>query len=86
MLRGYTSRLAKREKLCTKFCSPSNLKRATPSIHTTNIRLIQSFLFNNNKNPNSISKISPFASSYHHSNNYQSTQQLFYFNHRNFSC
>ena len=42
MLRSYTARLGKREKLCTKLCSASQFQRTT---QFTNIRLIQSLAF-----------------------------------------
>eukprot|EP01084_Bolivina_argentea_P010725 19989_1 len=84
MLRGYTARLGKRQKLCSNFYSPSNLQHTAPSIHFhQNIRLIQLLIFNNsNINTNNNSIISPFTSSYHHKNNQSSSHPLQYFNHR----
>ena len=84
MLRGYTARLNAKEKLCTKFYSPSKLQqRVLPIIHQQynhNIRSIQT-LTNHSKT------ISPFTSSYHRNNNQiiGAHQSLFYSNQRSFS-
>lgn len=89
MLRGYTARLSKKEKLFTKFYSSQLQQRTIPNIihHNHNIRFIQSSLINHHR----ISKTntSPFISSYHnktilnHHNN--TSHYLQYSNQRSFS-
>ena len=81
MLRGYTARLNAKERLCTKFCSPSHLQQRTlPLIHqyNHNIRSIQTLINHSNT-------ISPFKSSYHHHQNIHNNYSLYYCNQRSFS-